>query len=181
LPNYQRRQGNCLSPFQPKTVNNHGAAHLRMKIQNSSLHGRSAFTLIEVAITTAILGVIFVTFYAGIGAGFSMVSLSRENLRANQILLDKMETVRLYSWSQINSNGFIPPTFTVRFDPAGGTNGSGVTYHGELTVGEAPIPANYATNLKLVTVSLTWTNGNNARVRSMQTLVSEFGLQTYIY
>jgi hypothetical protein len=28
---------------------------------------------------------------------------------------------------------------------------------------------------------LTWTNGNNARVRSMQTLVSEFGLQTYIY
>ena len=154
-----------------------------MKTRNATFHARSAFTLIEVAVTSAILGVIFVTFYAGIGAGFSMVSLSRENLRANQILLDKMETVRLYSWSQINSNGFIPLTFTAPFESAGGarTNGSGVTYYGELSIGDAPISANYSTNLKLVTVSLTWTNGKSARVRSMQTLVSEFGLQTYIY
>lgn len=154
-----------------------------MKIQNATFRRPSGFTLIEVAITAAILGVIFVTFYAGIGAGFSMVSLSRENLRANQILLDKMETVRLYSWTQINSNGFIPPTFTAPFDPVAtsGTEGSGVAYYGELTIGDAPITANYATNLKLVTVSLTWTNGNNPRIRSMQTLVSEFGLQTYVY
>lgn len=154
-----------------------------MKIQHATFYARSAFTLMEVAVTSAILGVIFVTFYAGIGSGFSMVALSRENLRANQILLDKMETVRLYSWSQINSNGFIPPTFTAPFDAAArsNTNGSAVTYYGVLTFADAPIPANYSTNLKLVTVALTWTNGKSVRVRSMQTLVSEFGLQTYIY
>lgn len=156
-----------------------------MNIPNTTFSRRCAFTLLEVAITTAILGVIFVTFYAGIGAGFSMVGLSRENLRANQILLDKMETVRLYNWSQINSNGFIPPTFTVPFDPAADSktngSGSGVTYYGELKIADAPIKANYSNTLKLVTVSLTWTNGSNARVRSMQTLVSEFGLQTYVY
>src|SRR5438046_7073224 len=119
-----------------------------MNIHNATSRARSAFTLMEVAVTSAILGVIFVTFYAGIGAGFSMVSLSRENLRANQILLDKMETVRLYSWSQINSNGFIPLTFTAPFDAAAAskTNASGITYYGELKIGDAPIPANYSTN-----------------------------------
>lgn len=166
-----------------KPISTRKSGSHRMKTNYATFHARSAFTLMEVAVTSAILGVIFVTFYAGIGAGFSMVSLSRENLRANQILLDKMETVRLYSWSQINSNGFIPPTFSAPFDAGGEskTNASGVTYYGELTIADAPIPVNYSTNLKLVTVSLTWTNGKNARVRSMQTLVSEFGLQTYIY
>ena len=68
-----------------------------MKIISAST-SRSAFTLIEIAITTAILGVVVAGFYAGIGSGFAMVGLSRENMRANQILLEKMETLRLYSW-----------------------------------------------------------------------------------
>jgi prepilin-type N-terminal cleavage/methylation domain-containing protein len=155
-----------------------------MKIKITTSRLRSAFTLVEVAMTTAILGVILASFYSGIAAGFAMIGLARENLRGDQILLEKTETLRLYSWDQINTAGFIPATFTAPFYPpiAGQTNGNaGVTYYGRVTITNAPFNVSYATNLKLVTVSLTWTNGHNARVRSMETLVSEFGMQTYIY
>jgi hypothetical protein len=134
--------------------------------------------------TSAILGVVFASFYSGIGAGFSMISLARENLRADQVLLEKTETLRLYSWDQVNSNGFVPRTFTAPFYPlAGGqTNvSSGITYYGAVSIANAPFAVGYSTNLKLVTVSLTWTNGHNPRTRSMETLVSEFGVQTYVY
>jgi prepilin-type N-terminal cleavage/methylation domain-containing protein len=150
----------------------------------SSTYSRSAFTLIEVAMTTAIVGVIFAGFYAGIGSGFAMISLSRENIRANQILLEKMETVRLYSWEQISSNGYVPSAFTSPFYPPvpGQTNVStGVTYYGTLTITDPPLSVNYSNNLKLVSVSVTWTNANIERTRSMETMVSEFGMQTYVY
>lgn len=153
-----------------------------MKIFVSS--SRRAFTLVEVAITSAIIGVVFAGFYAGIGSGFATIGLTRENLRANQILLEKMETLRLYSWDQISSNGFIPPTFTAPFYPAvgGQTNvSSGVTYYGRLTITNAPFAVGYTTNLKRVVVSVLWTNGGHERTRSMETLVSEFGMQTYVY
>src|SRR5207237_8035387 len=103
-----------------------------MNTKHATLDCRSAFTLIEVAITMAVMGIVFATFYTGIGAGFSLVGLTRENLRADQLLLERMETIRLYSWDQISSNGFIPASFTAPFYPpvAGQTNAhSGVTYY----------------------------------------------------
>jgi prepilin-type N-terminal cleavage/methylation domain-containing protein len=154
-----------------------------MKLSSNKTNKREAFTLIEVTVTAAIIGVVFASFYSGIAAGFSIIGLSRENLRANQILIDKMETLRLYSWEQINSNGFVPPTFTAPFYPpvVGQTNASGLMFHGTVTIANAPFEAGYSTNLKHITVSLVWTNGNHARTRTMDTLVSEFGMQTYVY
>jgi prepilin-type N-terminal cleavage/methylation domain-containing protein len=156
-----------------------------MKTNAKNIDARSAFTLIEVCITTAIIGVIFASFYAAIGSGFSLISLTRENLRADQIMLDKMETLRLYSWDQINSNGFAPPTFTAPFYPTKPNDesqgGSGATYYGTLQITDPPFEVNYTNHLKLVKVSVTWTNGRHARVRAMETLVSEYGIQNYVY
>ena len=45
----------------------------------------------------------------------------------------------------------------------------------------APVSAEYADKMRLVTVSLVWTNGNVARNRQMQTLISANGLQEYIF
>jgi prepilin-type N-terminal cleavage/methylation domain-containing protein len=155
-----------------------------MKINATSSYARNAFTLIEVAITCAIIGIIFAGFYAAIGSGFALVALTRENLRADQVMLDKMETLRLYSWSQINSNGFVPPTFTAPFFPAEASESStnsGMFYYGTLAITDPPFEVNYTNNLKLVTVTVTWTNGVHPRTRSMETLVSEFGIQNYVY
>ena len=153
-----------------------------MKLKYAKLNCRSAFTLIEVAMTSAILGVVFAAFYSGIAAGFSLVGLTRENLRADQLLLERMETIRLYSWDQISSNGFIPPSFTAPFYPpiAGQTN-TGVTYYGTLAIANVPLSVGYTNNMKMVTASLTWTNGGHQRVRTMSTFVSQFGLQSYVY
>jgi prepilin-type N-terminal cleavage/methylation domain-containing protein len=157
-----------------------------MKTATTSDFAKSeqAFTLIEILVASSLLGIMFVTFYGGIAAGLSIINLSRENLRANQIVIEKMETIRLYSWDQINSNGFIPSTFSAEFYPtvAGDTNrGSGITYFGTMLITNAPIDASYSTNLKLVKVSLIWTNNRVQRERTMETMVSEFGMQNYIY
>lgn len=170
-----------------------------MKLITLSNRGRKAFSLIEVIVCMAIIGITFVSLYAGIGSSFSIVNSARENLRANQILLEKLETIRLYSWEQINSNGFIPPSFTAAFFPSSitnviGTNANGtlqtsvtnfqsggLVYYGSVSIGDAPVSGQYATNMRLVTVSLTWTNGSTVRNRQMQTLVGQNGMQNYIY
>jgi hypothetical protein len=63
------------------------------------------------------------------------------------------------------------------------TNGTsaGVTYYGTVNVTNAPVSPQYASTMRLVTVSLTWTNGNVPRMRTMQTLITANGLQDYIF
>jgi prepilin-type N-terminal cleavage/methylation domain-containing protein len=170
-----------------------------MKLLRNRPTGRVAFTLIEVIVCTAIIGITFVSLYAGIGSSFSVVNAARENLRANQILVEKLETIRLYSWEQINSNGFIPATFQAPFFPSSitnvvGTNSDGtlqttvtniqagnLIYYGTVNIGSAPVSEGYSNTMRLVTVSLSWTNGSVVRAREMQTLVGENGMQNYIY
>jgi prepilin-type N-terminal cleavage/methylation domain-containing protein len=158
-----------------------------------------AFTLVEVIVCTAVIAILFVSLYGGIASGFALVNLARENLRANQVILEKMETVRLYNWDQVNSNGYIPLTFTAPFFPSVITNmvgtntdgssksvtvtnqGGGLVYYGTLTITNAPVSDAYKTNMKMVTVSLVWTNGRAVRNRQMQTFISQYGMQNYIY
>jgi len=141
-----------------------------------------AYTLIEVVVATGLLGLMIVAFYGGIASGFSLVGLARENLRANQIVLERMETIRLYSWDQINSNGFIAPTFKEWFYPGGATNGgAGTAYFGTMEITDAPVDAVYSTNMKRIHVTLSWTNNKARRTHEMETFVSEYGMQNYIY
>ncbi len=155
----------------------------------------AAFSITEVLVAISIVGVLFLSLYGGITSGFAVVNLARENLRANQIVLEKMETIRLYTWDQINSNGFIAPTFTASFYPplpvegdgtgsntdSTSTEDMGLIYYGTVAITNAPVSPAYSDQMKLVIVTLTWTNGNVPRQRQMQTLISEYGMQNYIY
>ena len=137
----------------------------------------------EVLVAAAIIGVQFVTLYLAMTQGFGIVQVARENLRATQILQEKMETIRLYKWDDIITPGFIPATFTDSFYPAGLTN-QGVNYQGTMTISDVPSPlssASYASDLKLVVVQVNWTSGKVQRNRDMRTLVSHYGLHNYIY
>src|SRR4051812_17140595 len=114
--------------------------NVSVEIPGTPKRHEHAYTLIEVSVASALIGIMFVSLYSGIASGFSVVNLSRENLRANQIVLERMETIRLYTWSQISSNGFIPEKFTERFYPDIGTNGgSGTLYSGTMNISEAPV------------------------------------------
>jgi hypothetical protein len=131
-------------------------------------------------VAIAIMVVLFVTLYLGFAASFAIIQTARENLRATQIMMQRMETVRLYTWNQLNSSTYVKPTFTDNYAPLG------VTYHGRITVSA---PSNlgspsYLTNMRVVTVSVVWTNLAGAPVthtREMKTQVARFGLQNYVF
>jgi len=132
-------------------------------------------------VAVAIIGVVFIALYAGMAHGFSTVQLARENLRATQILTEKMETIRLYNWEQITDKDFIPSEFETSYYPSGGTNGAGVTYKGKLKIEDVKLGTNYEDDMKLVTIELKWTTGHLKRSRTISTQVARYGLYTYIY
>ena len=103
---------------------------------------QSAFTLVEVMVGVGVMGMMLVTLYAGIEFGLKEMRLARENIRATQVLEEKMEVVRLFNWDQvINLPGYIPTTFTAPFFANNPTNpppGS-FTYTGTVLVTAAPL------------------------------------------
>src|SRR4051812_21990024 len=83
-------------------------------IGTSKKKASSGFTLAEAMVGITFAAIVLVSLYAGITYGMSVTEVTRENLRATQLILEKFETIRLYTWDQLNgSNGFvIPTTFT---------------------------------------------------------------------
>jgi prepilin-type N-terminal cleavage/methylation domain-containing protein len=149
----------------------------------------NAFSLIEVLVALAILGITFVSLYSGVSAGIAMVRLNRENLRATQIMEEKMETIRLYTWNQVTNPGFIPTNFSEAFYRVTNivntniVSNPGITYTGTVSITAAPIgaAAAYASDLRQVTVQLQWVSGKSLRQRDMSTFVSRYGVQNYVY
>ena len=130
----------------------------------------------------------FVSLYAGISSGFAVTKAARENLRATQIMLERMEGIRLYNWEQLVYSNWIPTSFTNYYYPLTNAGESrGIPYVGKFTITNATFSpaATYANNMRLISVQVWWTNslGSNqvVRTRKMETLVGRIGLQSYIY
>ncbi len=150
----------------------------------------SGFTLAEVVVAVLVLGILTVSIFTAFSSGSLVVQTTRENLRATQILEQKMETIRLFTWLQGTNTTLATPTFTDWYDPVGAKTGSGgALYRGFVSVANAPagLPAGYRDNMRAVTVTLYWTNqvhgSTNPIVRSrqMSTFVARYGMQNYIY
>jgi hypothetical protein len=151
----------------------------------------TAHTLVEVVVSIFALAIMLVSLYGGFSAGFAVVQLARENLRATQIMMQKTETVRLLKWSQLmDTNTYLRPTFTDYYDP-GATNVSshGATYQGFVSTNAVTgVPNDYKNNMLAVNISIYWTNyphGSSGplivRTRQMQTFVARYGMQNYVY
>lgn len=146
---------------------------------------QSGHTLAEVLVAAAFLGISVISLYTGFFSGFQITHLSRENVRATQILLKKLETIRLCSWEQLSN---FPASFQETFDTTPPSNGvPNLIYYGTVTFGPADTvsDASYKTNMLLATVNLAWTNFNgNAPIvhqQQMQTHVARFGSQNYAW
>ncbi|TAL00392.1 MAG: hypothetical protein EPO07_09725 [Verrucomicrobia bacterium] len=105
-------------------------------------------------------------------------------------MLQKTEAIRLFTWGQIgNTNSYLKSTFTEVYDPLGATNnGGGPKYMGYVTANvpaAGDLPEAYRTNMRTITVSLTWTNYNGSKAivqkREMRTRVARNGMQNYIW
>ena len=140
---------------------------------------QAGFSLSEGLFGVAIMGIVFVSLYSGMATGFHSIRDSQENLRATQVMLEKFETIRLYNWDQLNTAGFIPPTFTANYTPNEGSKG--ITYSGRVTIGAPVVAEVYNTDMKAITVYLTWTSGGLTHDRSFTSYVAKYGIQNYIY
>ena len=149
----------------------------------------AGFALPEVIVAISVLGIMMVSLYGGLSAGFGLVRLARENLRATQIMVQRTEDYRLYGWSQLTNSSVVAPTFIDYFDPAGkNSQSAGAVYLGVVS-NSIPdnVPAAYRNNMRTLTVTVFWTNypskpSTNLIVhsRQMQTLVARYGMQNYV-
>lgn len=152
--------------------------HLRLRAQ-------LAHTLVETLVAAAFLGISVISLYAGFFSGFQVTHMSRENVRATQILLKKIETIRLCAWEQLSN---FPTSFQESFDTSPVNNGSSnLVYYGTVNFAPADAVGNaaYKNDMLLVTVSLAWTNLNGrtpvAHQQQMQTQVARYGSQNYAW
>jgi type II secretory pathway pseudopilin PulG len=136
--------------------------------------------MVEVTVGMGVIGAVVGAMLSGITTGTFTMRMARENLRATQIMLEKVETIRLYSWQQITTAGFIPTTFQATYDPQG-TPSVGLTYQGTMTIANAPITSSYSNDMKVVTVHLSWQTGSLQRDREFTSYIARNGLQDYIY
>ena len=151
----------------------------------------AAFSILELLIAVVVMAVIFCALFSGISSTFSLLQTARENLRATQIMVSRLEGLRLCAWSssQLFSTNVVPLKFSETFYPLGlnSTTNNGTTYTGTLTITTNPVlspAASYAPNMALVKVTVTWTNGGNGlpsvHKRSMTTYVAQYGEQNYV-
>jgi prepilin-type N-terminal cleavage/methylation domain-containing protein len=154
---------------------------VKIRFANKYKAAKGGFGLTESLVAVVIMGMVFVALYAGMASGFQSVRAARENLRATQILLEKFETIRLYNWDQITTNGFLPATFTNRYAP--GQSSKGVEYVGTVTI-SSNMPAGmtepYIEDMRMVAIRLEWGLSGTPRTRTFTNFVARYGLQNYI-
>ncbi len=158
----------------------------RLLIKAAARCSRTAYTLAEVMIATALLLILVISLYGGMSSGFALTQASRENLRATQILVERMEGIRLFNWNQLNySNNWVPARFTNWYYPLTNAHESaGIMYVGTMKVEQNPAlnpGVCYGTNLALVTATVNWTSGGVPRHRTLATYVARNGVQNYVY
>jgi type II secretory pathway pseudopilin PulG len=161
---------------------------MRIRVFNKKQR-QQAWSLAEVMVSVVIMAVVFVSLFVAFGYGFTVIRSTREDLRATQILTQKIEGIRLCTWAQLSQ---CPTNFTDTYATVSGTNASTLTYYGTITRGvNSDLPngtSGYQDQVKLITVTVTWTtpgiSANDPAIshsRSMQTQSAMYGLQNYLY
>jgi prepilin-type N-terminal cleavage/methylation domain-containing protein len=157
---------------------------MKVAILNNATR-RRAWTLPEVMVAVALLALMAVSMFAAFGFGFQVLRSTRDDLRATQILTQKIESIRLCTWYQLTNQ--CPHTFKETYANSG-SNAPGTVYYGTISLGQnTNLPSAYRANVQLVTVSLTWTNSSTANqsaivhTRAMQTQSAYYGEQNYLY
>jgi type II secretory pathway pseudopilin PulG len=148
--------------------------------------GQAGHTLVEVMVSLSVLAFMVLSLYAGFSSGFAVLRVARENLRATQILAERMEVLRLIKWEDV-APGFIPTTFTAPFYPSDSTSSvtnsapDDLAYTGSVVITNVPMTESYSDHLRMIQIDLSWTSGQVKRSRQMITYVSKYGLQNYLY
>lgn len=156
-----------------------------------SSSAQNAFTLVEAMCAAAIAAILILALFTGLTSGFKLTQLERENLRATQIALARMEGLRLYAWSsnQLFSPAMLPNTFTEYYYPSnlGGFAGNNTVYTGSVKIANINFTptASYSPNMQQIVINVGWQDTfygrTNYHVRTYSTYVAKYGLQNYVF
>ena len=130
----------------------------------------AGFTMIEAMIAAMILGLALSSVLAISAYAFRYLSDIRLTARSSQVLQQKMEDLRLLSWSDLQaaSNAFDDPVHPGLFNGQI-TQVPYSTYNGQTTTAR-------------VTLTVTWANRNSSvSTNSLTTIVANGGLNKYIF
>jgi hypothetical protein len=153
--------------------------------KRTNARAEGGFSILEAAIAAAVVAVMFGALLSGLTSSVRHVEFGREQNRATQIMVEKLDTIRMYKWDKIIS-GYVPTNFTDSFFPVGSLGGTnvtvapGVTYAGAIAIRDSGLAESYEDDIKRVTVTLNWNSGGRPVQRQMTTYVSKYGLQKYI-
>ncbi len=157
---------------------------MNIRTNTTARSSTGGFTLVENVVALTIVAIMLTSLYGGFASGFSTVRTSREAQRAAQIMLTKLEAIRVCSFDQLSNTVYNPATWTESFDPkSDASGGGGITYTGTFKTSvpaAGTLPDAYRTNMTLVTVSVSWTSGKLQHTRSMQTYAAREGIESYI-
>jgi len=151
-----------------------------LKLRRASASG---FTLMETVVAMLSAGVMLPGLFTGLAYAFSSVQAARDELRATQIVVQRMEAIRLAPYKSLQDPVAYPATSTEYYSPSLKASGQGgTTYTVNYTWTNAPttLPPSYRTNMMLVTINASWKSGNVQRTRSMQSYVARYGIQRYV-
>jgi hypothetical protein len=144
----------------------------------------------ETVVGMLIVGILTLSIYAALTTGFNTVRLAREDHRATQILVQIMDQLRTLGWESV-TNGTSIPSYTLdSFDPEQPIKlGKGISntnalmnkgYFSTITVSDAPNDTTYSSNIKQVTVNLTWKSlSGRRRSRDFTTYCARYGIHNY--
>ncbi len=145
------------------------------------------FTLVETMVAIMVAAIMLSAHFLAFASGFAMVTVTREDLRASQIMLQRMEAIRVAGFSQLNDTTKFPTNSFEYYDEKHKTNGNGgvrytVTYSTKAgyQLVDTTMPTSYRTNLTEVTVGVSWNSGTTTRSRSMRTYVTRYGVESYV-
>lgn len=144
------------------------------------------FSLVEAMVGMAVFGIVCIALYTALAGGFSLMRFAREDLQATQIMVDKMEAMRLYSWEQLTDHKMIPSQFRFEYATGNESDGpsakglKGMTYKGKVTISDPPFTANYSGKMKQITVRVTWDSQGAERQREISTMVAKNGLYRFV-
>src|SRR5258708_19499016 len=108
------------------------------KFESGRRAGVRAFSLVEMMIAACVMAIIYTALFAGISSTYSLMDVTRENLRATQIMVSRLEGLKLCAWSngQLFNVNVVPTNFTDSFYPLGlnSSKNTGTVYPGTLTI-----------------------------------------------
>jgi hypothetical protein len=147
-------------------------------------------TFAKMLVGVAFVGVAVTLLCGAFSAGFPVIQSTRENLRATQIVMQKAEALRLFTWSQVcDTNNHRKPLFVEPHDSLGVAHNRGDEQYAGYISAAAPAAGNLAnasrSHMRPVTVTLCWTNCNGAKpivhTREMQARLARNGMPKYIW